>query len=273
MTGTAVRPAADRGYRLRDVALVEWLKLRTLRSTAWTLLVTVAGSIGLGIAVLGSYRPSHFTQMSAAERASFDPTNMGFSGTAIAMLAMPVLGVLAMTGEYSSGSIASTLAAIPNRRLVLAAKAAVFGAVALVVGEFVVFANFLGGEAVLTRTAPHASLGQPGVLRAVVLTGAYLAVLGLVGLGLGAIVRHTAGAITALVGGLFVAPMIILIAGRESALDTVGKYAPMFIDENSVAAVKPVAHALSAWTGFGVICLYAAVALGAGGWLLARRDA
>jgi hypothetical protein len=189
------------------------------------------------------------------------------------MLALPILGVLAMTGEYSSGMIRASLAAVPNRPLFLAAKVAVCGAAGLAAGELIVFANFLAGEAVLTGAAPHASLAQPAVLRAVLLTGVYLGVLGLVGLGFGAIIRHTAGAITAVVGGLFVLPMIILIAGGESALDSVGKYAPMFINENSVGAVKPVAHALSAWAGLGMIFLYAAVACGLGGWLLHRRDA
>jgi ABC-2 type transport system permease protein len=273
MTSTTVPGLPAGHYRFRNVAAMEWRKLRSLPATRWTLLATVIGSVGLGAAVLGSYSPGHFTRMTAEQRAAFDPTNMGFAGTAIAMLALPILGVLAMTGEYSSGMIRATLAAVPNRRLVLAAKAAVFGAAGLAVGELVVFANFLAGEAVLTGTAPHASLSQPAVLRAVLLTGVYLGVLGLVGLGFGAIIRHTAGAITAVVGGLFVLPMIILIAGGESALDSVGKYAPMFINENSVGAVKPVAHALSAWAGLGMIFLYAAVACGLGGWLLHRRDA
>jgi hypothetical protein len=259
--------------RFRNVAAMEWRKLSSLRSTRWTLLVAVLGSVGLGMAVLGSYSPEHFTRMSAQARADFDVVNMGFAGTAVAMLAMPILGVLVMTGEYSSGMIRATLAAVPNRRLVLAAKAAVYGGVGLVVGELVTFANFLAGQAVLTDTAPHASLAEPAVLRAVVLTGAYLGLLGVVGLGIGAIVRHTAGAITALVGGLFVLPMVILIAGGEAALNSFGKYAPMFIDENSVGAVKPVAHALSPWAGLGVIILYAVLACGAGGWLLRRRDA
>ncbi len=273
MTAAAVSHVPGGRYRFSQVARMEWIKLRSLRSTGLTLLVTVAGTVGIGIAVLGSYRPEHFTQMSAAKRAEFDPTNMGLSGTLVAMLAMGILGVLVMTGEYSSGMIRATLAAAPSRPLLLAAKAAVFGLAALVVGEAVVFANVLGGEAVLTSTAPQASLGQPAVLRATLLTGAFLALLGLVGLGLGAIVRHTAGAIATFVGGLFVVPMIVLMAGREAALDTFGRYVPMFINENSVGAVKPVANALSPWAGIGVMCLYAAVALGVGGWLLARRDA
>jgi ABC-2 type transport system permease protein len=259
--------------KFRNVAAMEWRKLRSVRSTRWTLAVAVAGAVGLGVAVLGSYSPEHFARMDAATRAKFDAVNMGFAGTAIPMLIMPILGVLVMTGEYSSGLIRATLAAVPRRSMVLAAKVAVFGAVGVAVGELITFANFLAGQAVLTRTAPHSSLAEPAVLRAVLLTGVYLGLLGLLGLGFGAIVRSTAGAITAVVGGLFVLPMIILIAGRTSFLDSVGKFAPMFINENSVGAVKPVAHALPPLAGLGMIFLYAAAACGIGAWLLHRRDA
>ena len=259
-------------YGFRHALRMEWIKLRSLRSTAWTLAVTVLGTVGIGIAVLASYKADHFQGMTDQQRQSFDPTNMGFAGTIVAMLAMGVLGVLTMTGEYSSGMVRATLAAIPNRPMVLLAKAAVFGTVALAVGEAIVLANFLAGQAVLTKAAPHASLADPAVLRTVLLTGAFLALLGLIGLGIGAIIRHTAGAITTFVGGLFVAPMIILMAGGETALNTVGKFVPMFIDENSVGAVKPVEHALTAWAGIGMMGLYAAVALTAGAVLLLRRD-
>jgi ABC-2 type transport system permease protein len=257
----------------RHVLRMEWIKLRSLRSTRWTVLVAAVGTVGIGIAVLASYQPAHFTRMTAEQRESFDPTNMGFAGTIVAMIAFGVLGVLTVTGEYSSGMIRATLSAVPGRAMVLLAKATVFGAVALVVGELVVLGNFLAGEAVLTSAAPHASLGEPAVLRSVLLTGAFLALLGLVGLGLGTIIRHTAGAITAFIGGLFAVPMIVLMAGGESMLNRVGKFVPMFIDENSVGAVKPVAGAPAPWAGLGIMCVYAVVALGAGGWLLLRRDA
>ena len=257
----------------RHALRMEWIKLRSLRSTRLTLLVAAVGTVGIAVAVLGSYKSEHFAQMTAQQRESFDPTNMGYAGTIVAMIALGVLGVLTVTGEYSSGMIRATLGAVPGRGRMLLAKATVFGAVALVVGELVVLANFLAGEAVLTSAAPHASLGDPAVLRSVLLTGAFLALLGLVGLGLGTIIRHTAGAITAFIGGLFALPMIVLMAGGESIFDTVGKFVPMLIDENSVGAVKPVAGALSPWAGLAMMCLYAILALGAGGWLLLRRDA
>jgi hypothetical protein len=252
---------------------MEWIKLRSLRATTWTLIITTIGTVGIGVAVLGAYRAEHFEGMTTQQRDNFDPTNMALSGTIIAMLAMGVLGVLTMTGEYSSGMIRATLSAVPKRSMVLLAKATVFGTIALVLGELVVLANFLASQAVLTKAAPHASLADPAVLRAVLLTGAFLALLGLVGLGIGAIIRHTAGAITTFVGALFVAPMIILSAGGDRGLNTFGRFVPMMIDENSVGAVKPVEHALTAWAGIGMMSLYAVVVLAVGAVLLRRRDA
>jgi ABC-2 type transport system permease protein len=253
-------------YRLSQVTRMEWIKLRSLRSTIWILAATVASMIAIGILVMANTRaPS-----SAADKASFDPTNNVLAGLALGQLLIGVLGVLVMTGEYSSGMIRSTLAAIPNRPLVLAAKAAVFGAVTLAVGETVSFVAFLAGRAVLDPRVPHPAFGQPGVLRAVVMSGAYLCLIGLMGLGLGAIVRHTAGAIAALVGVLFVVPLLLAGITRGPGL---AKYFPTFIAGNSLGVAKPVAQMLSPWAGFGVLCLYTAVVLGAGGWLLARRDA
>jgi len=155
---------------------------------------------------------------------------------------------------------------------VVAAKAAVVAGVALVAGEILAFAAFAIGQAVLKSPAPHAALGQPGVLRAVLMAGAYPALIGLIGLGLGALIRHTAGAISAVVGVLFVLPLILVPLGT-SIQNTVGRFMPMPIAENSLTAVKPVPHSLSPGLGFALLGLYAAAALAAGGWALARRDA
>jgi ABC-2 type transport system permease protein len=256
-------------YGFRALATSEWLKLRSVRSTWWTLLVFAAGMIGIAILVLSH---QHWASMNAADRASFDPTNDSYAGLALGQLAVGVLGVLAITTEFSSGLIRATFAAAPRRPLVLAAKTAVVGAVALVAGEILAFAAFAAGEAVLSAPAPHATLAQPGVLRAVLMAGAYPALVGLIGLGLGAVIRHTAGAISALVGVLFVLPLILVPLGT-SIQNSVGQFMPMIIAENSLTAVKPVPHSLSPGLGFAVLCLYAVAALAIGGWALARRDA
>jgi len=256
-------------YGFRALATSEWLKLRSVRSTWWTLLVFAAGMIGIAILVLSH---QHWASMNAADRATFDPTDDSFAGLAIGQLAIGVLAVLAITSEFSSGLIRATFAAAPRRPLVLAAKTAVVGAVALVAGEILAFATFAAGEAALRAPAPHATLAQPGVLRAVLMAGAYPALIALIGLGLGAVIRHTAGAICALVGVLFVLPLILVPMGT-SIQNSVGQFMPMIIAENSLTAVVPVPHSLSPGIGFAMLCLYAVAALAVGGWALARRDA
>jgi ABC-2 type transport system permease protein len=245
------------GYRFRHAARMEWIKLRSQRSAAWTLLFGVAATIGLGVVAGFNTKNPHG-----------DPTNNILAGVALGQVVLGVLGVLVMTSEYSSGMIRATLAAIPRRPLAMAAKAAVFGAVALAAGEVACFAAFLAGVAALRPTVPHPALSQPTALRAVALTGAYLALIGLIGLGLGAIVRHGATAIAALVAIVFVLPIVGF--GTTKA----GQFLPELIAANSLSAVKPVSgYTLSPWAGIGVICFYAAALLGAGMWLLTRRDA
>jgi ABC-2 type transport system permease protein len=258
----AANPRAEGHYGFRTVAQMEWLKLRSVRSTWWTLLVFAAGMVGLAILVMRGQHTS----------SSFDPTNDSFAGLAIGQLALGVLGVLAVTSEFSSGMIRATFAAAPRRPLVLAAKAAILASVTLVAGEIMAFVAFGVGQAVLRSQFPHAALGQPGVLRAVLMAGAYPALIGLIGLGLGAIIRHTAGAISAVVGVLFVLPLILVPLGT-SIQNAAGQFMPMLIAENSLTAVKPVAHSLSPGVGFALLCGYAVAALAAGGWALARRDA
>jgi len=250
---------------------MEWVKARTLRSTWWIAALTLAGTIGLAIVVL-RYYPSHWTHLSRAQRASFDPVNDGFTGLALAQLLMASFGVLAITSEYSGGMIRTTLAAMPRRPVMLAAKAAVIGGIALVAGELAAFASFFAGELVLTRPAPHVTLADPGVLQAVLLAGAYLGLIALIGLGIGAIVRRSAAGIAAIAGVIFVLPPLTL-AMPAGIQHSVQRFFPEMIAENSLTVIKPVAYSLSAWTGLGMLCLYAAVLLGAGGWLLARRDA
>jgi ABC-type transport system involved in multi-copper enzyme maturation permease subunit len=256
---------ADR-YGLAQATRMEWIKLRSLRSSWWTLAVTVAGTVGIGLAVGLNSR-----------NAAGDLTNNALGGVVPGLLLAGALGVLTMTGEYSSGTIRATLAAIPRRSLVLAAKAVVFGAVALIVGEIASFTAFLAAAATLRHGLTAPGLGDPGVLRAVVLSGAGICMIGLLGLGLGAIVRHSAAAVGALVAGVYVVAQVIGFVAHNAAA-----YMPILIVENSLSTTQPVTcgtdaascpQFLSAWAGLGVLALYAAIALVAGGWLLARRDA
>jgi ABC-2 type transport system permease protein len=276
--GTAVSSAtrATRGQpagrqRLGGVMHMEWIRLRTLRSTWWSVAVVVVAMIGLAVWIQ-YYVPGQWAHMSAAGRASFDPTENGYAGLAVAELAVAVLGILAASGEYGSGMIRSTLAAVPRRGRVLAAKTAVTGLVTLVLGEVLSFAAFLAGQAMLHSPAPHATLGQPGVLRAVLLGGLYLPLIALISLGIGLLVRRAAAGISIMVGLIFVIP-IVLLALPVHVLNDVAQYLPPTIAENSLTAVKTVPLSLSPWAGLAMLVLYAAAALGAGGLLLARRDA
>jgi ABC-2 type transport system permease protein len=251
---------------LGHVLRMEWIKLRSLRSTFWLLAASAAGTIGIGVVVLAAYR-SHLPRPSAEQM-----VNDGLSGVALGQLLIGFLGVLCMTSEYSSRTIRSTLAAVPNRPMVLAAKAAVFGVVAVAVAEAVCLGAFLASQAALSGSAvPRAALTDPGVARTVLLSGLYLALIGLIGVGLGAIVRHTGAAVGVLFGVLFV-PMVVLGAFGPASIP-VARFMPMFILINSVGVVTPVPGLLPPWAGLGVLGLYAAATIGTGGWLLARRDA
>jgi ABC-type transport system involved in multi-copper enzyme maturation permease subunit len=241
-----------------NVLAMEWIKLRSLRSTTWVLAAGMLVTAALGM-VAG------FNTRSVTG----DPTSNVLSGVILGQVVVGVLGVLCVTSEYSSGLIRVTLAAVPRRRLVLAAKACAFGALALVAGEVAVFAAFLGGIAVLRPSVPHPALSDPTVLRAVALTGAYLGLVALMGVGVGILVRHSAAAVAILVGGLFVLPPIVGAAGHAT-----GRFMPEMIVGNSLAAVNPVqGFNWSPWLELGITALYPAVLLTAGCIRLTRQDA
>ncbi len=252
----------------------EWAKLRTVRSTTWSLAVTVVLVIGIGI--LASAATASRFRTGNVDRLFFDPTSVSLTGYFVGQLALGVLGVLTVSAEYGTGSIRSTFAAIPRRPLVLLAKVLVFGAVALVVAEVVSFAAFFIGQALLSGSAPTASLAQPGVVRAVAGGGLYLTVLGLLALGLAAIIRHTAAAITTFVGVLLIVPLVVS-AFPASIGHPIGKYLPLVMGEAMTATTPRGAHAdflpsFAPWTGFALLCAYAAGALVIGGIAMVRRD-
>jgi ABC-2 type transport system permease protein len=260
--------SADRNarYGFGMAARMEWIKVRSTRSSWWliaaSLLAMAAAGAGVGI----GYR-SHSPLATTAQI-----VNNSLAGAVLAQLLIGALGVLVVTSEYSTGMIRATFAAIPHRRLVLAAKATVYGAAALAVGLVASIVGFLSGQLAIGGTAiPHASLADPAMLRPVLLTGVYLGVVGLLGVGVGTIIRHTGGAIGTLFAGVFV-PMIIAGMFGESGI-AVGRFVPMMMLVNSIAVIKPVPGALSGWASDSVMVLYAAVALAIGGTLLARRDA
>jgi ABC-2 type transport system permease protein len=179
--------------------------------------------------------------------------------------------VLVISAEYSTGMIRTTFSAVPTRDTVLRVKAAVFGATAAVVGLISSFIAFFVGQAILSSKHIGASIGDPNVLRAVIGAGLYLAVLGLFALGIGALIRHTAGAIATLFGLIFVLPGIVL-ALPTSWSNAISKYLPSNAGEAVFRTVTDRAS-LSPWVGFGLFCAYTALALIAAGVVIKRRDA
>jgi ABC-type transport system involved in multi-copper enzyme maturation permease subunit len=217
-TATATRPAtgtASSGVRTARLLRSEWTKLITVRSTLWSLLLLVLLTPGL-TALFAWLNDANWSNADPSQRAKIvaDPTSFILgSGFGFGQLTICVLGVLVMAGEYSTGSIRSSLLAVPKRTPMLAAKSAVFALLVFVFGELVAFPSFLIGAKILHNHAP-VSLSDPGVLRAVIGGGLYLAVLGLFALAIGAIVRHTAGAITGVIAFVLVlAPLAQLLPG------------------------------------------------------------
>ncbi len=267
---SAYGPQPSRGTLRRhaDVLRSEFCKLRTVRSTYGALLAAVMFNVGLA-ALLAIFLPGH---MSAHQKATIDSTRVSLGGLHLSQVAVGVLGVLVITSEYSSGMIRATLAAVPQRRLILAAKTTVFAVTALVVGIASCFAAYFAFQAFLPAAdAMRTSLSDPGVLRAVTGGGLYLTVLGLFGLGTGAIVRSSTGAVATLLGVLFV-PSLIVTLLPQSWQDRIGGYLPMNAGE-TIITVHHQPHTPQPWPGFGVFCLYAAIALTAGFVLISRRDA
>jgi ABC-2 type transport system permease protein len=259
-----------RGSSILPVLQSEWTKLRSLSSTRWIAIAMLVATIGIGAAISAA-DGSHFHSLSSSDKATWDPTDESMVGMVFGQLAVVVLAVLAVTGEYSSGTIRSSIAAVPTRTPVLFAKCAVVGGAVLVLGEAVAFVSFWLGQAVMSASAPTAAIGDPHVLRAITLAGAYLALISLISIGLGFILRSTAGAIALMVGLLLVLPAVFQ-ALPMGVQNSVGQFMPEQIAANSMAAVVHQPHALGPVAGTLVLASYAAVALAFGARSLRRRD-
>lgn len=246
---TDLQPAPP---RFVDLLHSEWTKIRTLRSTGYTLLATAV--VGIGFAVLFSFAAVRtYTTGSPDDRAAFDPTAVSLRSYLLAQLAVGVLGVLVLTSEYATGMIRASVTAAPRRSHLLAAKAVVFGLVGLVAGEVVGLGAFLAGQAILAaHHVPHTDLGAPGVLRAVLGMGCYLAAVGLLGVGLGTLLRSTAGGLSVLVTVTLLVPVFVP-ALPTSWAEVVEKYWPTLAGQR-IMTVRAGTDALAPWAGFGLLC-------------------
>lgn len=248
----------------------EWTKLRTLRSTLFSLAAAVVFLIGFSILV-SSLIAANWPPPDAHDVQTFDPVGVSLAGGFFAQLALGVLGVMLVTGEYSTGMIRATLTAVPKRIPVLWAKALVYGLTCLVLTLLSVFAAFFIGQAILSSKDIEASFGDPGVARVVFGAALYLVGVGLLGLALGALLRNTAGAISALFGLLFVVPVVVHFL-PASWNDAIAKYLPSNAGQ-VITDLHPGPNSLGPWTGLLVFFLYAAVGLVLAGVSLVRRDA
>jgi ABC-type transport system involved in multi-copper enzyme maturation permease subunit len=248
--------------------LSEWTKFRSLRSTVHTLLIAVVLMVGIG---------ALFAAITASQPGGLDPGQSAVStslmtGTYFAQLAIGVLGVLLISGEYSTGMIHSSLTVVPRRLPMLWGKLAVFAGVVFLIMLIASVTAFFVGQALLSGPGLAASLSDPGALRSVVGAALYVTVAGMTALALGALLRNTAAAITTFVAVFFVIPPLTLLL-PASLTDHFVQYLPSTIGGELVTGDTGVANSLAPWTGFGVMCGYAAVLIGFAAWRLRRVDA
>ena len=250
--------------RALDLLASEWTKFRSVRSTYWSLLVAVVTPVAVSAVVAFAFTSAR------NQGPPPDPLLPGVISLEYALIAVSVMGVLAFSAEYSTGLIRVTFTAAPRRRAVLAAKAAVLAAVTLAAGELVAFVSFWLVQAVLARHRQGVSLGRPGVAGAVLSAGLLLCVCTLLGLALGAVIRHTAGGIAATVAVILVPAIRALLPapwngrlGRFTLLDAA----------RQVSALHPAADLFSPGWSLLVLLAWPAVALAVAAVLITRRDA
>ena len=253
------------------VLLSEWTKFRSLRSTMWTLLTAVVLTIGIG-ALFSGVTASQYHTFSAADKASFNPITTSLNGILFSQLAIGVLGVLLISGEYSTGMIRSSLTAVPRRLPVLWAKLGVFAAVAFAVMLVTSFVSFFVGQALLSSHHLGVSISAPNALRDVIGAALYVTVAGIIGMKLGALMRNTAAGISTMVAVFFVLPPVAGLLPSSWSSHLV-QYLPSNAGGVLYGGANGLAHPLAPWTGFGLLCAYAAVLIGFAAWRLRRADA
>lgn len=248
----------------------EWTKLRTVRSTMWALAVTVISTIGLGI-LLTALAVSHWDHRSLSEITGFDPLLYSYAGLNVAQLCIGVLGVLVMTSEYATGVIRLTFGATPQRRLLLGAKVLTFSGVVAVVSLISCVTVFFICQALLAARHAGVSITNPGVPRAVAGGAVHMVLIGVIAVGVGAIVRHTAGAVAILFAVLLIIPGLVQLLPAPWNNDIT-----LYLPSSAGAAMSAVVrfpNLLAPTAGFLVLLAYTAATIGAAMSVLVRRDA
>ena len=271
----ATTPGPDRVPALKvtqgRVLLSEFTKFCSLRSTMWTLLAAVVLMIGLG-ALFSGVTASQYHTFNWAERVAFNPVTTSLNGVVFAVVAFGVLGVLLMGGEYSTGMIRSSLTAVPRRLPVLWGKLAVFAGSIFSVSLAASFISFFLGQALLGSHHLGVPITAHDALRSVIGAALYVTVAGLIGLALGVLLRNTAAGIATFAAVFFVIPLLATLL-PASISDHLAQYLPSNAGGVIWGGAAYVPNALAPWTGFALLCGYAAVLIGAGAWRLRRSDA
>jgi ABC-2 type transport system permease protein len=247
----------------------EWTKIRSVRSTVWTLALAFLVTVALG-AIISAVFNSQWSSMSASDQATFDPTNTSFFGMTLGQLALIVFGVLVISSEYSTGMIRTSLAAVPQRGHFYAAKVAVAGLLALVVGMVTSFVTFFLGQSLLG--SHHASISDPGVLRAVFGAGLYMTLIVLFCVGTAAMLRSP------MLGLGILMPFFFLVSPILTAVPKVKSVARYFPDQAGQKIIQVVPDSDShtsygPWGGIGIMAIWVAAVLIGGYVVLKRRDA
>jgi hypothetical protein len=252
------------------VVLSEWTKFRSVRSTAWSLGVGVLLTIAFPL-IFATVTRTHWATMSPQDRAGRHPLDIALAGVNVAQLAIAVLGVLVITAEYSTGSIRSTLTAVPKRLPVLWAKLLDYAVVSLVLMVPAVLISFFASQAIL-QSIPQlqVSFSAPGIARSVLMGAVYVMLVGIFALALGAIVRNTAGGIALFAGIFFVLPPLMFTL-PQSWNNAISQYLPSEAGRQ-IFALHHSAHTLRPLTGGLVFAGYCAAAIVIAAYLLRRRD-
>ncbi|WP_329559255.1 ABC transporter permease [Streptomyces uncialis] len=247
----------------------EWTKIRSVSSTVWTLGLAFVVTVALGM-LISTLAKNDFDSLSPQDRLTFDPTLVSFAGMSLGQLAMIVFGVLVVSNEYSTGMIRTSLAAVPQRGTFLFGKLAVATALALVVGLITSFVTFFLGQMILGEY--RADLSDPGVLRAVIGGGLYMALIAMFSMGVAAMLRSPMLSLGILMPFFF---LISAILGNVSATEKVGRFLPDQAGSKIMQVVQPLDDdtPYGPWGGLGIMVLWVAVALIGGYVLLKRRDA
>jgi len=249
------------------VVLSEWTKFRSLRSTIYTMLVAVGLMVGIG-ALLAGIAASQPKGLDAGATA----ISTSLTGTFFAQLSIGVLGVLLITGEYSTGMIRASLTVVPARLPMLWAKLAVCASAVFLTMLASSFTAFTIGQTLLSHKHLNASLSDPGALRAILGAALYLTVAAITALALGALLRNTAAAISTFVAVFFVIPPLAPLLPASWSGHFV-QYLPSNAGAMLLGGTNGLAHPLSPWTGFAIMCAFAFVLVGLAAWRLPRADA